>query len=441
MDISRRNFIKNITVAGIALNTLPVINVLAQKSAGKRFKVALIGCGGRGKGALKDCIEAAKSIGAEIELVAVADFFRSRAQEVAKSHGVPDERCFDGATGYQKAIATAAEIVITATPPSFRPVHVAAAIQAGKHVFMEKPVAVDPPGARSIIATGEVAKKKGLALVAGTQRRSDSNYRRTQYAVANGAIGDIVGGNIMWCGGSLWHKTRDAGEADASYMVRNWTSFAEMSGDHIVEQHVHNIDIANWFIGRPPVSAIGFGGRAQRVTGDQFDFFSVDLDYGKGCHIHSMCRQVDGTYGRVGEFFIGTNGQTSGNGGLKAGKNVTTPEFAGHSNPYVQEHIDLLQGILKSQPRNDARPVAEATMVAIMARISTYTGQLVRWVDVMENKDSNWYNFTMNPSAGDFEKGTVVAPEDDVIPVPGQEKKEHAKNRSNARRGDNTRNK
>lgn len=420
MDTSRRNFIKNIAAAGIAINALPVINVIAQQSAPKRFKVALVGCGGRGKGALGDCIAAAKSIGAEIELVAVADFFLNRAKEVARGHGVPEERCFDGATGYQKAIASAAEIIILATPPSFRPVHFAAAIQAGKHVFMEKPVAVDPPGARSIIATGEEAKKKALAVVAGTQRRSDSGYRRTQYAVANGAIGDIVGGTIMWCGGRLWYKTRDAGESDASYMVRNWTSFMELSGDHIVEQHVHNIDVANWFIGRPPVAAIGFGGRAQRLTGDQFDFFSVDLDYGNGCHIHSMCRQVDGTYGRVGEFFIGTNGQTQGNGGLKAGKNVTVPEFKGSDNPYVQEHVDLLNGILKNEPRNDARAVAEATMSAIMARISTYTGQLIRWTDLMDNKDSRWYNYTAKPSADDFEKGTVVAPKDDVVPVPGK---------------------
>ena len=192
---------------------------------------------------------------------------------------------FGGYDGYRKVLALSdVDMVILGTPPAFRPVHFEAAIKAGKHVFMEKPVAVDPPGARKVMEAGDLAKQKGLAVVAGTQRRYQKVYRENAYAVSHGAIGRILGGRIWWCGGALWYTHREANESDADYMVRNWVSFAEMSGDHIVEQHVHNIDVANWFIGRPPKMALGFGGRARRKTGDQFDFFSIDYDYGDDRH-------------------------------------------------------------------------------------------------------------------------------------------------------------
>jgi len=263
--------------------------------------------------------------------------------------------------------------VLIATSPNFRPVHFEAAIKAGKHVFMEKPVAVDPPGGRRIIAAGELAKSMGLAVVAGTQRRHQASYLRTQYAFERGAIGKIVGGCVWWCGGALWYRTQNPNESDADYMVRNWVSFTEMSGDHIVEQHVHNLDVANWYIGHPPESALGFGGRARRKTGNQFDFFSIDMDYGNGVHIHSMCRQINGTDGGVREFFRG-----------------------------CQEHVDLLNSILRQKPLNEARNVAESTLTAIMGRISAYTGKLVRWTDITENKNSPWYNLTIKPTAEEF---------------------------------------
>ncbi len=419
--IPRRNFLKNVAMAGAAVSALPLFNVRAE-GAGRKFKVGLVGCGGRGNGAAENIIEAAKALGQEVEIYSVADFFPDRASDAAKKYNLPASRIFSGATGYREVIAQPVDIVILATPPVFRPAHFEAAVNAGKHIFIEKPVAVDPVGARKVIEIGEVAKKKGLSVVAGTQRRHQQTYLRNQFAVANGAIGKIVGGTVSWCGGRLWFKERNPGESDASYLVRNWTSFSEMSGDHIVEQHVHNLDVANWFIGRTPQFAVGFGGRARRKTGDQFDFFSVDYNYGEDVHIHSMCRQVNGTYSAVNEFFNGTNGSTFGGGKMTSAKlaSMKVPEFKTHANGQVQEHIDFLESIVKEKPLNGARTVAESTLTAIMGRISCYTGQLVRWSDLTTNTESPWYHLALAPSAADFESGKVVAPKDDVVPVPGE---------------------
>ena len=418
----RRNFIKNVAVAGAVVSTLPLFNLRAQPSAGRKFKIGLVGCGGRGTGAVENLLEGAKTLGIEIEVYTVADFFADRANGMAKKFNIPADRVFVGATGYHHLLEQPIDIVLLATPPVFRPTHFEAAVNAGKHIFIEKPVAVDPVGARKVIEIGEVAKTKGLSVVAGTQRRHMSGYLRNQYAVANGAIGKIVGGTISWCGGALWFKQRDAGESDASYLVRNWTSFSEMSGDHIVEQHVHNLDVANWFLGHPPQSAMGFGGRARRKTGDQFDFFSLDLNYGDDCHIHSMCRQINGTYGGVNEFFHGTEGTTFGGGKMQSGKlaSLNVPEFKTHDNGQVQEHIDLLNSIVNNQPLNGARTVAESTLTAIMGRIACYTGQLVRWSDLTTDTKSPWYNLTLSPSPTDFENDKVVAPKDNVCPIPGE---------------------
>ena len=419
--IPRRNFIKNVAVASAVVSTLPLFNIRAQ-GAGRKFKVALIGCGGRGNAALDNMIEGAKTLGHEIEVFAVADFFQDRADGTAKKHNVAAERVFVGPMGYRQLVEQPIDIVLMATPPMFRPTHFEAAVNANKHIFIEKPVAVDPVGARKVIAIGEVAKQKGLSVVAGTQRRHQSGYMRNQFAVENGAIGTILGGTIRWCGGALWFKERNPGESDASYLVRNWTSFSEMSGDHIVEQHVHNIDIANWFLGHPPQTALGFGGRARRKTGDQFDFFSVDLNYGNDVHIHSMCRQVNGTDGGVDEMFQGTEGWTYGGGKMTSTKlaSLKIPEFKTHENPYVEEHIALLDSIVKQQPINAARTVAESTLTGIMGRIACYTGRLVRWSDLTTNTGSPWYNLTLSPSPADFENDKVVAPKDNVYPIPGE---------------------
>ncbi len=424
-SVSRRDFIKTSAAVGVSTLLSGRGTVFAQRP--KKLRIALIGCGGRGNGAVKNCLEAGKHLGLNIEVVATADWFKSKAEQTGKLFEVPQSRCFSGADAYKKLLETDVEVVLMATSPNFRPVHFEAAVKAGKHVFMEKPVAVDPPGARRVIETGKLAKKKGLAVVAGTQRRHDSKWLENKYAVEHGAIGKIKGGCIWWCGRVPWIKPREDGETNADYLVRNWLNFHELSGDHIVEQHVHNIDVANWFIGHPPIRALGFGGRARRKTGTQFDFFSIEYDYSDDCIIHSMCRQISGCYGRQSEYFIGSRGTTWGGGELKSAsrkkKKITIPEFPQHGKSQVQEHVDLLNSILEDKPLNEARNVAESTLTAILGRMSAYTGQLIRWSDLTENKDSQWYDYTLKPTAEDFEKGEVVAPPDDVIPIPGEKDK------------------
>jgi myo-inositol 2-dehydrogenase / D-chiro-inositol 1-dehydrogenase len=420
--LSRRSFVNKMAIAGAVVSAAPLFNIHAQ-GAGKKFRIGLVGCGGRGNGAVDNIIEAAKTLGHEIEVYAVADFMADRAEATAKKHNVPANRIFSGADAYRKLIEQGPiEIVLLATPPNFRPVHFEAIVKAGKHSFIEKPVAVDPVGASKVIELGDEAKKKGLSVVAGTQRRHTGSYLRNAHAISQGAIGKIVGGEVTWCGGALWFKERNPGESDASYLVRNWTSFSQMSGDHIVEQHVHNLDVANWFIGRTPQSALGFGGRARRKTGNQFDFFSVDFNYGEDCHIHSMCRQINGTDGNVGEFFVGTEGSSYGGGKIQSTKlsGITIPEFKTHNNGMVQEHVDLLNSITEGKPINEARQVAESTLTALMGRIAAYTGRMVRWSDLTTNAESPWYNLKLSPSAADFESGTVVAPKDGVPPIPGE---------------------
>ncbi len=418
---SRRNFLKASAAISAATILSPASSVFAAGT--ETVKVALVGCGGRGKGAMKDFLNAAKRRNLKTEIVGLADFFADRAKGAARQFGVSEDLAIAGANGYKDIMKGDADVVLLVTPPNFRPVHFEAAINAGKHVFMEKPVAVDPPGARKIVAMGEVAKQKGLTVVAGTQRRHQREYLDTKYAIDKGAIGDIRGGSVYWCGGALWRKKRNPGEDDASYMVRNWVSFTEMSGDHIVEQHVHNLDVTNWFLGRTPKSAIGFGGRARRQTGNQFDFFSIDLDYGEGVRVHSMCRQVNGTYSRVAEVFTGATGETWGTGPGKQGfpAEFKRPDAPYAGNPYVQEHVDLIDSMIKKIPYlNEAENVGTSTMTGIMGRISAYTGQLIRWKDLVENKRSPWYNLTCGPTPADFENGTVKAPADDIVAIPGK---------------------
>lgn len=417
-SINRRSFLGNTTLLGASL---AAGSLFAQNTTGtpKKLKVGLIGCGGRGNGALNDFLGACKILGIEGEVVAVGDVFKGQADGTGKKFGVPANRCFDGFDNYQKVIATDCDYVLMATPPSFRPLHFAAAVEAGKHCFIEKPVAVDPVGARSVIATGEQAASKGLAVVAGTQRRHQEGYLRNKALIDAGAIGAIKGGVVQWNGTVPWIKRRNEGESEAHYMARNWLNFNETSGDHIVEQHVHNLDVAVWFLGRLPVSAIGFGGRARRETGNMFDFFSVDYDFGDDVHIHSQCRQITGTYGRVGEMFTGTEGSCYG-GGKMNGKDVKIAEIKMDSeNAMVQEHVDMIRSVIAGKPLNQARTIADSTLVAIMGRISAYTGELVRWSDLTTNEKSPLYSMACTPAAIDFEKGPITMPEE-VPPIPGR---------------------
>jgi myo-inositol 2-dehydrogenase/D-chiro-inositol 1-dehydrogenase len=432
-DYSRRDFMKTSATAVASLSALPLgFSSRAYAGGSDRVRAGIIGFGGRGSGAVTDCLGADDGV----QIVAIADAFQDRidgslakVKEWCEKNGKPfaermkatPDTTFLGFDGYKKLLALKdVDMVLIATPACFHPVHLEAAVQAGKHAFMEKPAGVDPPGMRKIIEAGELAKQKKLAIVAGTQRRHQAKYRQNAHAISQGAIGRITGGRVWWCGGgSSRPMRRESGWSDAEYMVRNWYRFSQTSGDHIVEQHVHNLDVVNWFIGRPPVLALGFGGRARRQGGNQYDFFSVDLDYGEDVIVHSMCRQVNGCFTRVSEQFIGTEGSVWGDGKLQ-GKQVAVPQFEEKGGPYVQEHRDLIKSIRAGEPLNEARNVAESTLVAIMSRISAYTGQIVKWSDLTRNTESQWYNLTLTPAARDFENGTVVAPQENAIPLPGE---------------------
>lgn len=417
MHPNRRQFL---ATSALATSSLAIGSALAAEGApGETLRVAVVGCGGRGKGALKDFIDAAAILGCRVEVTALADAFPEIAGQAGEQFGVPKERQFAGYTSYREAFATDCDHVILATPPIFRPVHFAAAVEAGKHCFIEKPVAVDPVGARAIIATGEVAARKGLAVVAGTQRRHQHSYRVNKARVDAGAIGPIRGGVVQWNGRVPWTKPRRDGWSDAEYLTRNWVNFTEMSGDHIVEQHIHNIDVAIWFIGRLPVSALGFGGRARRPSGNQFDFFSVDYDFGDDVHLHSQCRQIAGTYGRVGETFTGAHGSCFGGGKLKGREVEVAPIAKDTDSPLVQEHVDLIRSVREGTPLNEARQVADSTLAAIMGRISAYTGELVRLVDLTRREDSPFFNLRVSVDPLDFETGKVVFPGEDAA-VPGK---------------------
>jgi predicted dehydrogenase len=380
--ITRRQFVRSGAAAGAAIGA-PMVVGAADKGAGRKFKLGLVGCGGRGSGAANDALEAGKLLGFDVQIVALADYFLERALRAAKRFGVPEKFCFGGARGYEKLLETDVEIVLICAAPLFRPRQLEATIKAGKHAFIEKPVAVDPPGCRRVIAAGQEALKKGLVITSGTEMRHDWNFRLTHQAVAvEKALGRLYAGRVSFCIASMF-STRPINPQSADDLVRTWQSWIALSGDHLVEQHVHNIDIANWFCMRPPVSAVGFGGRAQRRAGDMYDFFSIDYDYGDGVHIHSMCRQVNDCYNWVGHDFVYEKGNCNGSNYPKPQQSPIPPDLLRGPTSHHQEQIDTLYYINKGQPHDEARAVAESTAAAVMGRISAYTGKQVFWDEMM----------------------------------------------------------
>lgn len=419
--LSRRDFVRTAFKAGVALGAPTVLGATA-KGQGKTFKLGLIGCGGRGRGAAVGALEAGKILGFNVRIRATADYFRERALRAGKQLNVPAQRCFGGPASYKALLDTDVEIVVMATAPLFRPLHLEAAVKAGKHVFIEKPVAVDPPGCRRVIAAGREAEKKGLVITAGTEMRHDWNFIKTHQAVAvEKALGRLYAGRVSFCIGHMfWSRPINPKTADD--LVRTWQNWIALSGDHLVEQHVHNIDIANWFCGRPPVSAVGFGGRARRKAGDMYDFFSVDYDYGEGVHIHSMCRQVNGCWNWTGHDLIYEKGRTNGGDYPKPRQSPIPADLPRAPSSHVQEQLDTLYYVNKGGPLNQAKAVAESTATAVMGRISAYTGQQVSWKQIMEDASISpeRYNLTLRPTAEDFEKGTVEIPKENVVPIPGR---------------------
>jgi myo-inositol 2-dehydrogenase/D-chiro-inositol 1-dehydrogenase len=415
---TRRTSLKTTALAGVTVGLAGIAANAA--SSGKRVKVALVGCGGRGKGDLNNFLKACTTLGLDGSVVALADVFEDAVQGAGSSFGVARAHCYTGFDAYRKVAESDAEFVLLVTPPLFRPLHLEAMLKAGKNVFIEKPAAIDAPGCRKVIELGELAGKKGLGISAGMQRRHAAGYLKNKALIDAGAIGEILGGVVMWNGKVPWIKERLPGASDADYLARNWLNWIEMSGDHITEQHVHNLDVANWFIGRPPVSAVGFGGRARRESGNSFDFFSVDLDYGDNVHIHSQCRQISGCFNRVGEELRGSKGVVMGGGKLVGDRSITVPDPKVDSdNDGEQEMIDMIRGVRSGNPLNEAVIVAEATGTAVMGRMACYTGKKVLWSDLFLNEESECYNYTHGIAAEDFENGTVKLPPEGVAPVPG----------------------
>jgi predicted dehydrogenase len=421
--VTRRDFIKTSALAGAVLGAAPY--VMAQTTK-KTFKIALIGCGGRGNDALRNHMEAVKYINEKLglniesQVVATADWSVNSAKSAGKKYGVPENNCFGGADGYKKLIAAGPDIVLMATPPAFRPLHFEACIQAGKHVFFEKPVAVDPPGVRRVIESGDLAKQKGLIVVAGTQRRHEEGHNRRVRELRDGAYGRIMGGRVSWCMSKCFGNSGRAlnpkGPDDLAGGGK-WQLWVEMSGDHICEQHVHNLDIANWYLDAHPISAVGFGGRAQRVAGNMYDFFSVDLEYPNKVHIHSMCRQIDNCKDWVGEEFTYEKEKP------KDYKIQTLDPWEAtgyHPNGQVSEHVHLLYALVKGQELNEARNVAISTGTAILARESAYSGQKITWKEMFEDKSQKFYNLQFKPKPEDFETGNVVIPKEGEIRVQGK---------------------
>ena len=388
---------------------------------GAPLKAGLVGCGNRGTGVAQDLLAAAP----HVSIVAMGDVFRDRLEASRKilkekfNQEIPDEKCFVGFDSYEKVMAAGVDIVLLATPPAFRPIHFKAAVDAGKHAFLEKPVAVDPVGARSVIASSRQALAKGLVVITGTQRHHQRMYVEGYKQVQQGLIGEIVSANIYWNTGKHWLRTKEKQWTDIEWMIRDWGNWNWLSGDHIVEQHIHNIDVINWFIGKKPVSASGFGAHHRRLTGDQYDMFSVDFVYEDDIHVNSMCRQIDGCSNNVSEVIRGTKGTWSNNGEIKDRKGNIVWEYDlekekaefQQTNEFVLEHVNFVNHIRNNKPISQAEATAISTLVAIMGRMSAYTGNDVTWDQVMSS-DMNLLPVDLALKNVDMSKY--------AIPIPGQ---------------------
>lgn len=387
---SRRDFLATsaAVAGGLLASPFPAVHAAGDET----IKVGLIGCGGRGTGAARDC--AVSSAG--VKIVALGDAFPDRIdaarqnlkRELGDKFDVSDDHCHVGFDAYKKVLDSGIDLVILATPPGFRPMHLEAAVAAGKNIFTEKPVGVDGTGIRRVLAAYEEAKKKNLAIVAGTQRRHQQFYVDSMEAIHEGAIGDVVAGRCYWNQGPLWNKPRESSWSDMEWQLRNWLYFTWLSGDHIVEQHVHNLDVMNWAIKAHPVRAVAMGGRQVRTDpayGHIFDHFAVEYEYPNGVFVSSYCRQIEGCENNVSEALAGSKGNWDSRANRVPGSRRRS-RGGGETNPYVQEHTDLIASIRAGKPLNELKTVAESTLTAIMGRMSAYTGKAVSWEQAINSK-------------------------------------------------------
>ena len=433
-NIKRRFFIKSssLIAGGLVLPSFK-IERMANNVNNKKLKVSVIGCGGRGTGAAVQALRADDNV----ELIAMADAFEDRLEnslaaikeemDGEKTIDIKEKNRFTGFNGYKKAIDLA-DVVILATPPGFRPLHFKYAIDNDKHVFMEKPVATDANGVRQVLKTAKDAQQKKLNVVVGLQRRYQFSYLNILKQVRRGVIGKITSGQVRWNGAGVWVRGRKPNQTEMEYQMRNWYYFNWLCGDHIVEQHIHNIDVANWFLNEYPVSAQGMGGREVRKGidhGEIFDHHFVEFKYASGAIISSQCRHQPGTHRQVNELIVGTKGRVDitnkGTIDIKdlEGNTIHTYDGRKDESPYQIEHNRLFKSIRDGGHINDAEYGAKATMSAILGRMATYSGKMITWEEAMSANDNmipenpNWNS---NPPSMPDKNGKYK------IPVPGEYK-------------------
>ncbi len=392
----------------------------AKAPDGPVLKAGLIGCGHRGTGAAFNWLDA----GPNLQITALGDVFSDRVENCRKqlrerrNVEVPDENCFVGFDAYKGVINSDVDVILEASVSKFRPTHFEAAVQARKHVFLEKPAGVDPVGIRSIMASGRMAESAGLSVVAGTQRRHQLDYATTRTMIQNGAIGDLISANIYWLRLAQNVTPRQPGWCDMEAMIRDRANWTWQTGDSIVNLLVHNIDVICWFFGKHPIRATGFGGRHRRQSGDMFDFFGVDFAFDDRRTLFGCSREIDGCHNKVEEIIYGTKGYTNCQNTIwdNAGNVVWEYEYPRDEDgrptrrvaisPYDQEIINFVTSIRTSNPVNEVQALAESSLVGVMARISAYTGRDVTWEDMMSS------NLEIGPTKYEF------GPVPDIQPVP-----------------------
>jgi len=404
---TRRDFLKVTGAAAGAALATSLFPSGVHAAGSDAIKVGLVGCGGRGTGASDNVLHSAPNV----HIVALADAFEDRldgcrnyltsksaeedkVKELGNKVDLPKERCFVGLDAYQKLIdCPEVNYVILATPPGFRPYHIKAVVAAGKTLFTEKPVASDAPGIRTVLEAAEKSEANHQAVVAGTQRRHQLGYVESMKRIHDGEMGDVTGGRAYWNQGVLWFKPHQKDQTEVQYQMRNWYNFTWLCGDHIVEQHIHNLDVMNWGLNAHPVRAVGMGGRQRSVQNPEdygviFDHFAVDYEYPNGVHVLSMCRQIDGCANDVSEALVGTKGQWRSGGYNLNGKSVVTREQdKAAQDPYVQEHTDLIESVRSGKPLNELKRVAESTLTCILGRMSTYTGKALKWEEALNSTE------------------------------------------------------
>jgi len=399
IENSRRDFIKTSALVTGGLVASNFVLPGAYAAPVNELKLALIGCGGRGTGAAFQAL----ATGHNIKIVAMADAFRDRldtaynalSEKYGDKLAVSEDMKFVGFDAYKDAIAQA-DVVILATPPGFRPMHFEEAVKQGKQIFMEKPVAVDAAGIRKVLKAAEVAKAKKLNVVVGLQRHYQANYIETIKRIHNGDIGDIINGQVYWNDGGVWVRERQPGQTEMEYQMRNWYYFNWLCGDHINEQHVHNIDVANWVKQGPPVKVEGTGGRLIRTSkenGEIFDHHVLAYTYADGSVIHSECRHFPGAQNRVDESFQGTKGTaylSGGNHGILKdwkGNVLFDHDRKNQPNPYQVEHDQLWATLFNGDYKfADAENAANSTMTAIMGRYATYSGKTLTFEEALNGQ-------------------------------------------------------